>query len=82
MLTDMTAGGAIREAKKGTAELVVLAFLEDEPVGQVNGLHHGGELVITVGTLASDLENQVHLGCGAEREATTAPRPLRQGGQD
>jgi PadR family transcriptional regulator PadR len=29
--------GAIREAKKGTAELVVLAFLEDEP-------RHGYEL--------------------------------------
>src|SRR6267143_730714 len=38
LLTDMTAGGAIREAKKGTAELVVLAFLEDEP-------RHGYELV-------------------------------------
>ena len=38
MLTDMSTGGAIREAKKGTAELVVLAFLEDEP-------RHGYELV-------------------------------------
>ena len=37
LLTDMTAGGAIREAKKGTAELVVLAFLEAEP-------RHGYEL--------------------------------------
>jgi len=33
----MEPGGAIREAKKGTAELVVLAFLEDEP-------RHGYEL--------------------------------------
>ena len=33
----METGGAIREAKKGTAELVVLAFLEDEP-------RHGYEL--------------------------------------
>ena len=31
-------GGAIREAKKGAAELVVLSFLEDED-------HHGYELV-------------------------------------
>src|SRR5262245_36252823 len=38
MLTDMSSGGAIREAKKGTAELVVLAFLEDAP-------RHGYELV-------------------------------------
>ncbi len=38
LVTDMTSGGAIREAKKGTAELVVLAFLEDEP-------RHGYELV-------------------------------------
>ena len=34
----MVIGSAIREAKKGTAELVVLAFLEDEP-------RHGYELV-------------------------------------
>ena len=27
----MEFSGAIREAKKGTAELVVLAFLDDEP---------------------------------------------------
>ena len=33
----MEFAGAIREAKKGTAELVVLAFLEDEP-------RHGYEL--------------------------------------
>lgn len=33
----MELGGAIREAKKGTAELVVLAFLEEEP-------RHGYEL--------------------------------------
>jgi DNA-binding PadR family transcriptional regulator len=38
LLTDMSIGGAIREAKKGTAELVVLAFLEDEP-------RHGYQLV-------------------------------------
>ena len=34
-MTEFT--GAIREAKKGTAEIVVLAFLEDEP-------RHGYEL--------------------------------------
>lgn len=33
----MVLSGAIREAKKGTAELVVLAFLDDEP-------RHGYEL--------------------------------------
>src|SRR3954462_3067125 len=33
----MESGAAIREAKKGTAELVVLAFLEDQP-------RHGYEL--------------------------------------
>jgi len=38
MLTDMTTGTAIREAKKGTAELVVLALLEEAP-------RHGYELV-------------------------------------
>jgi DNA-binding PadR family transcriptional regulator len=38
MVTGMTTGTAIREAKKGTAELVVLAFLEDEP-------RHGYQLV-------------------------------------
>ena len=38
MLNDMRFGSAIREAKKGAAELVVLAFLEDEP-------RHGYELV-------------------------------------
>jgi transcriptional regulator len=38
LLTDMTDAGAIREAKKGTAELVVLALLEAEP-------RHGYELV-------------------------------------
>ena len=34
----MLTGGAIREAKKGAAELVVLSFLEQED-------HHGYELV-------------------------------------
>jgi transcriptional regulator len=41
LLSDMSSpgsGGAIREAKKGAAELVVLAFLEDQP-------RHGYELV-------------------------------------
>lgn len=35
--------GAIREAKKGTAELVVLAFLDDEP-------RHGYELTQLIET--------------------------------
>jgi PadR family transcriptional regulator, regulatory protein PadR len=38
LLSDMSSAGAIREAKKGASELVVLAFLEDEP-------RHGYELV-------------------------------------
>lgn len=38
MLTEIMTTGAIREAKKGTAELVVLAFLEHEP-------RHGYDLV-------------------------------------
>jgi PadR family transcriptional regulator, regulatory protein PadR len=39
----MEFAGAIREAKKGTAELVVLAFLEDEP-------RHGYELTQLIET--------------------------------
>src|SRR6266550_2619251 len=52
--------GAIREAKKGTAELVVLAFLEDEPrhgydLAQLIEARSGGALTFNFASLYATL---------------------------
>ena len=52
--------GAIREAKKGTAELVVLAFLEDEPrhgydITQLIEERSGGALTFNFASLYATL---------------------------
>ena len=56
----MERGGAIREAKKGTAELVVLALLEDEPrhgyeLAQLIEARSGGALTFNFASLYATL---------------------------
>ena len=56
----MDAPGAIREAKKGTAELVVLAFLENEPrhgyeLAQLIEARSGGALTFNFASLYATL---------------------------
>jgi PadR family transcriptional regulator, regulatory protein PadR len=56
----MEFSGAIREAKKGTAELVVLAFLSDEPrhgyeLTQLIEERSGGELTFNFASLYATL---------------------------
>src|SRR5262249_48879003 len=48
--------------------------LERQPVGQVHRQHHGGDLMISVGSLSEHLQSQVHLGRGPDRDATGASR--------
>ncbi len=60
-------------------ELDGVGVLKGQSVGQVDGLHHRRDFMISVVTLAQDLENQVDLGRSAEYEPATASRPLRQG---
>ncbi|OLE44906.1 MAG: hypothetical protein AUG14_02905 [Candidatus Rokubacteria bacterium 13_1_20CM_2_68_19] len=81
-------GGTQRQVRRVAGDSVGVhgqpepgCLVEDQAIGEVDGLHHGRELVIAVGTLASNLEDQVDLGRGAEHEATT-PRSLRQGRED
>ncbi len=56
----MEFAGAIREAKKGTAELVVLAFLEDQPrhgyeLAQLIEQRSGGALTFNFASLYATL---------------------------
>ena len=56
----MESAGAIREAKKGTAEIVVLAFLEDEPrhgyeLAQLIETRSGGALTFNFASLYATL---------------------------
>jgi PadR family transcriptional regulator PadR len=56
----MEFGGAIREAKKGTAELVVLALLEDQPrhgydLAQLIEQRSGGALTFNFASLYATL---------------------------
>ena len=82
----MEFGGAIREAKKGTAELVVLAFLEDEPrhgyeLTQLIEERSGGALTFNFASLYATLykleERKMYFEA-LGRKIGPAPAPLLQ----